>query len=46
MLIYYASENEGLGEEWVVPGSLFILSGFMVMMFGIYVYYGNIATLT
>lgn len=42
VIIYYASGNEDLGEEWVIPNSLFILGGFLVMMVGIYIYYGGI----
>eukprot|EP00804_Cyclotella_cryptica_P013478 CCRYP_005195-RA/>CCRYP_005195-RA protein AED:0.36 eAED:0.36 QI:822/1/1/1/1/1/2/66/493 len=37
--IYYYTGNHDLGEEWVVPGSFYILLGFVVMLIGIYMYY-------
>ena len=39
--IYYFTGNPDLGEEWAVPGSFYILSGFIVMLVGIYMYYCN-----
>ncbi|KAL7475922.1 hypothetical protein ACHAW6_001815 [Cyclotella cf. meneghiniana] len=37
--IYYYTGNPDLGEEWLVPGSFYILLGFVVMLVGIYIYY-------
>ena len=41
LIIFYATGNPELGEEWFVPGSFYILIGFTVMLGGIYVYYGK-----
>ena len=42
MIIYYVSGNASVGEPWSIPGSLFILVGFSIMMGAIYVYYGGV----
>ena len=39
LMIFYGSGNPDLGEEWVVPGSFYILLGFFVMLVGIHIYY-------
>lgn len=42
LLIYYAIGDEDLGEPWLIPVSSVTLSGFSVMVGGLYVYYGGI----
>ena len=42
LLIYYAIGDEDLGEPWPIPVSSVTLSGFSVMVGGLYVYYGGI----
>ena len=39
LIIFYATGNPELGEEWIMPGSFYILIGFAVMLAGVYVYY-------
>jgi len=41
LVIFYASGNPSLGEEWVIPYSFYILLGFSVILAGIYLYYGK-----
>ncbi|KAL7532899.1 hypothetical protein ACHAWF_004277 [Thalassiosira exigua] len=41
LIIFYATGNPDLGEEWEVPGSFHILLAFSVMLAGIYIYYGK-----
>jgi len=41
LIIFYSTTYDDLGEEWVMPGSIFILGGFAVMAGGITVYYRN-----
>ena len=41
LVIFYATGNPELGEEWFIPGSFYILIGFAVMLSGVYVYYGK-----
>mgnify|MGYP000066293003 CR=1 FL=1 len=41
LVIFYATGNPELGEEWFIPGSFYILIGFAVMLIGVYVYYGK-----
>jgi len=41
LIIFYATGNPDLGEEWVVPASFYILLGFAVMLLGIFIYYGR-----
>ena len=41
LIIFYASGNPALGEEWVIPGSFYILMGFAVILTGVYIYYGK-----
>jgi hypothetical protein len=41
LMLYYCTVNDELGEPWVVPGSLYVLGGFVVILSGIYVYYTN-----
>jgi len=44
LVIFYAGVGGGLGEEFVIPGSLVILAGFLLMFFGIYIYYSQKAS--
>ena len=46
LIICYSTGNPDLGEEWVIPGSFYILIGFSVMLGGIYIYYGKGARAT
>lgn len=39
LTIFYYSENNDLGEPWLIPNSFITLFGFSVMLFGVYVYY-------
>ena len=39
LLIYYCSGDKALGEPWLIPESLYILGGFIVILSGIYLYY-------
>ncbi len=41
LIIFYASGNPALGEEWVIPRSFYILMGFAVILTGVYIYYGK-----
>ncbi len=41
LIIYYASGDPDLGEEWHVPGSIYVSIGFAVMSVGILTYYGK-----
>ena len=41
LIIFYATGNPELGEQWFIPGSFYILIGFAVMLSGVYVYYGK-----
>ena len=41
LIIFYATGNPELGEEWFIPGSFYILIGFAVMLSGVSVYYGK-----
>lgn len=41
LIIFYATGNPELGEEWFIPDSFYILIGFTVMLSGVYVYYGK-----
>mmetsp|Transcript_38704 Transcript_38704/g.116262 ORF Transcript_38704/g.116262 Transcript_38704/m.116262 type:complete len:539 (-) Transcript_38704:456-2072(-) len=41
LVLFYAGGNENLGEEWVVPGSFYVLGGFLVMTLGTTMYYSN-----
>jgi len=36
LIIFYATGNPELGEEWFVPGSFYILIGFTVMLGGLW----------
>jgi len=44
LVIFYAGVGGGLGEEFVIPGSLVILAGFLLMFFGIYICYSQKAS--
>lgn len=42
--IYYVFSQknaDGFGEQWVLPGSIYVLGSFSVIIFGVYVYYAN-----
>lgn len=39
LVLFYSTQNEDLGEEWIYPNSVFILFGFSVMLSGAYIYY-------
>eukprot|EP00587_Corethron_hystrix_P005019 CAMPEP_0113331288 /NCGR_PEP_ID=MMETSP0010_2-20120614/22379_1 /TAXON_ID=216773 ORGANISM="Corethron hystrix, Strain 308" /NCGR_SAMPLE_ID=MMETSP0010_2 /ASSEMBLY_ACC=CAM_ASM_000155 /LENGTH=496 /DNA_ID=CAMNT_0000194485 /DNA_START=153 /DNA_END=1640 /DNA_ORIENTATION=- /assembly_acc=CAM_ASM_000155 len=41
LFIFYFSGNKNLGEQWIVPGSWYVLGGFLVMVIGVYVYYAG-----
>jgi drug/metabolite transporter (DMT)-like permease len=41
LVIFYATQNEELGEEWFIPESFVVLLGFGVMLYGAHVYYSN-----
>lgn len=41
LIIFYASSSTDIGEAWYVPGSFYILLGYCVMCFGIFIYYGK-----
>uniref|UniRef100_A0A7S2E3P2 EamA domain-containing protein n=1 Tax=Helicotheca tamesis TaxID=374047 RepID=A0A7S2E3P2_9STRA len=41
LVIYYATGNEDLGEEWRIPNSFYVLIGFLVMLSGAFSYYRN-----
>jgi len=41
LIIFYASGNSAIGEEWRVPKSLYTLLGFFIMTVGIIVYYSQ-----
>jgi hypothetical protein len=41
LVIFYATQNEELGEDWLFPDSFIVLSGFGVMLYGAHVYYSN-----
>ena len=42
LIIYYSTGDPDLGEPWTIPGSLFILGGFVIMTGAVYIYYGGI----
>lgn len=39
LIIYYSTNNEELGEGWLIPDSYIILIGYLIMLGGIVVYY-------
>ena len=39
LILFYATRDDGLGEEWVYPNSVFVLCAFCVMLSGAYIYY-------
>jgi hypothetical protein len=39
LIIFYSSQNEDLGEEWLAPESFILLLGFLVMLGGAYLFY-------
>ncbi len=41
LIIFYGSISTELGEAWYTPESFYILLGFCVMCFGIFIYYGK-----
>jgi drug/metabolite transporter (DMT)-like permease len=41
LVIFYATQNEELGEDWLIPESFIGLLGFGVMLYGAHVYYSN-----
>jgi len=41
LTLFYTTENDALGEEWIVPQSFYTLAGFSVIITGIYAYYTN-----
>lgn len=41
LIIFYASSSTEIGEAWYVPGSFYILLGYCVMCFGLFIYYAK-----
>jgi uncharacterized membrane protein HdeD (DUF308 family) len=41
LAIFYATQNEELGEEWLIPESFIVLVAFGVMLYGAHVYYSD-----
>jgi hypothetical protein len=41
LVIFYATQNEELGEEWIIPESFILLLSFAVMLYCAHVYYSN-----
>mmetsp|Transcript_16062 Transcript_16062/g.21512 ORF Transcript_16062/g.21512 Transcript_16062/m.21512 type:complete len:85 (+) Transcript_16062:5602-5856(+) len=39
LIIYYVTGNVELGEKWRLPNSFFVLVGFLIMLYGAYLYY-------
>jgi len=39
LVLFYSTQNEDLGEEWIYPNSVFVLFSFSVMLSGAYIYY-------
>ena len=39
--VYYLGSDLGIGEPWTNPSSLFVLTGFSVIMVGVYFYYSD-----
>ena len=39
LILFYATHNDDLGEEWVWPNSVLVLGAFCVMLSGAYIYY-------
>lgn len=39
LVIFYATGNQALGEQWQIPRSIMILFGYLIMMLGLYIYY-------
>lgn len=41
LVIFYATQSEEFGEEWLIPESFIVLLGFGVMLYGVHVYYAD-----
>ena len=39
LIVFYASQNEKIGEPWIIPSSFYTLLAFCVMLLGVCVYY-------
>lgn len=41
LFVYYIGSGDRFGEQWIFPGSLFVLFGFNVVLIGVYFYYSG-----